>query len=339
MLQFLRSWRDRSRILRDERKMRSQDVSCAKRYVEDQTRAGKRAFDGGDRDAALRIWKEVRAEYPDITAESRAGLSLLMYLQQFDLAEALMQEGCKRHPGNPFFLEGTALVATKRGNNEEAARRYSALRKKFPRVLTGYTEGTVPLIRLGRLDEADQIYGRIAANSTEAFIMMEYAKLAMMRKDWPVALRRWTQLLHRHERATLGVAECYTELGRFDEAEQILTGALKYPRVDAFDCWAEMARIAELRGDWAAAARRWDEVRMLSPSRLTAYSHGALALEKCGRGAEAESILHAAIQRFDSEPQLWIDYARAAERRGDQQEAAARWLEVRVRFPDQAVSD
>ena len=159
----------------------------------------------------------------------------------------------------------------------------------------------------------------------------------MKRKDWPVTLRRWTSIWDRrqHPTASLGIAQCLREMGRYDEAEQILAEALKRPRQDAIACWTEMALIAEGRGDWAEAAVRWEDVRKRAPSTLDAYCRGALALGKCDREAEVEPILHEATQRFASEAQPWIDYARAAERRGSTDEAEERWEQVRLKFPNE----
>ena len=165
MLRLLREWRDRSRVLRDERKGRRDVGRRARLLVENSMQASKRALESGDRATALRVWQEARVLYPDLVMESRAALNLLIGLQRFDEAAALMQEGCRRDPRNPSFLEGAAFVATSRYDNEESARLYAILRKKFPRVAKGYTDATVPLIRLGRLDEAERVLSHVAAGT------------------------------------------------------------------------------------------------------------------------------------------------------------------------------
>jgi predicted Zn-dependent protease len=338
-LRIFREWLERARALRDDRKLREKDDLLARQQVEDRIQLGKRALESGDRATAIRLWEDAHTRYSDLVVQSREGFNLLIGLQKFKEAEALMLEGYERQPRNPFFLEGAAIAATRLGNNDEAVRRYSILRKKFPRLLRGYTGAITPLIKLGRLDEADRILGRIANNARDINIKIEYAKLAMTRKDWPVALQRWKRLWNSRwqDAASLGVAQCHKEMGYFDEAEQVLMDALKRPRQDAIKFWTELALISECRGNWLEAARRWDDLRKRSPSMLEAYCRSALAFGKCGYEAEVDSILHAATQRFPSVQQPWVDYARAAERRGSLDEARLRWDAVQAKFPEQVI--
>jgi predicted Zn-dependent protease len=339
MLQLLRSWTGRFRLLSDVKKLKDKADDRITRIVDDSIQSGLLALKSGDRKAALHFWEGARGRHPDLVLESQDGLYLLIGLQRFDVAEALMQEGCLRQPRNSFFFEGAALVATRSGDDEEAVRRYATLRKKFPRSAKGYRHATAPLIKLGRLDEADRLLGRIAGNTRDAGLAIEYARLAMLRRAWPVALKRWHRVrdYFGHESAPLGLAHCHREMGRHDEAEHLLLDALKRPRLDSLACWIEMAFIAEGRGDWAEAARQWGDVRTRSPLVLDGYCRGALALAKCNREAEAEEILRAATEHFASSPAPWIEYARAAERRRITHEAEARWEQVRVRFPNESV--
>jgi predicted Zn-dependent protease len=295
-------------------------------------------MEAGDRQAAFRFLKEAQAHSPVLVMESRDALFLFLRLGKFDIAETLMQEGQKRQPRNPFFLEGAALVATKRGDHEESARRYSTLRKKFPSFEKGYTGAVEPLTKLGKLDEADRIMGTLAGNRHDLGLAIEHARFAMARKDWQTALVRWNGIWETcgHESAPLAMAQCLRELGQPDKAEQIIIDALKRPRLDALACWTEMARISEAREDWPEAAHRWSDVCKRAPAMMDAYCHCAHALSKCGREDEAESVLHEAVQRFPSKPQPLVEYAEAARRRGDSSTAEARWEAVRAKFPDHA---
>jgi tetratricopeptide (TPR) repeat protein len=302
--------------------------------VDERIQASTAALERGNHQAALHLWKETSNDYPDLVMKSRAALLVLVGLNRFDEADALMQEGQIRYRRNPFFLEGSALVAWRRGDFEEAARRYALLRRKFPRLRSGYS--VAPLIRLGRLDEADDILGR-AYDDKNLDSGVEYARLAMMRKDWSAALQRWqniSNLRPENETVMVSIAQCYRELGRFKEAQQVAVGALERPRLNALAFWVELARIAEAREDWPEATRLWHDVRLRSPSMTEAYCHTALALSNCGQDAKAEAILHEATQRFASEPRPWIEYARIAERRGSIEEAKARWEWLRARFPE-----
>lgn len=332
MFERIRDWMDRRAALRGVGKYQTSDNPGIRFIVEENMKAAEGIRKNGDLKGALQRWQDSRTLYPDFVLESRSGFFLLLRLRKFDIAESLMQEGCERLPGNPFFFEGAAIVASRRDDDAQALERYALLREKFPESDIGYIRAAAILTRLCRLDEADQVLASIAYHTQETALAQ--AKLRMARKDWAAALASWDKVPISHPSRTIGIAQCHREMGQLDDAEQVLVAALKEPRrKNSLECYTELAVLAEARGDWSEAARQWSDIRLRAPLVIEGYCRGALALSKCGRELDAEVVLREATERFPSTPEAWMEYARVAERRGDVSEAAVRWAQVHTKFP------
>lgn len=261
--------------------------------AEDLLQVAKRALESRDRGRAYEVWREALDTDRSLVRRSNLGLHILFGLGKIDEAAALVEEGSKQEPQSAFFCEAAALIALRRNDQGEAVRHYAILRKRFPRYGKGYRDAVPPLIALGRLDEADRLMRYIAEHSRDPSLWIEYARLAMTRRDWAEAMRRWNKT-PTHEFAILGRAECLRELGQFDDAERILRESLKTPRLTSLACWIELAHIAEARADWSDAARQWAELRLRAPTRYEGYQNGVAALRKCGRDEDAEAVIREA---------------------------------------------
>jgi predicted Zn-dependent protease len=295
LLRLIRNWYERMVTLRDRGEY-ARDTHL-QQIVEERITAANARQIGGNSQSALQIWRETLTQNANDRIVLRAGLSYLLDQQAFDEAEQLMQEGCRRWPSDPFFLEGTARVAERRGSHEDAAARYAILRSRFPNCRQGFVGGAKALVKLGKLDEADVVFGHVATIDNE--FAWYHARLATQRKDWAAALQRWQRLYHSgHRKAPLGLAACYREMGRLDEAECLILSVMKNPKAESLAGRVELARVAEARNDWPDAARRWHEVRVGAPKTLDAYRCGAAALRKCGQETEAQELLLEARQKF-----------------------------------------
>lgn len=293
-------------------------------------------FDQGNRGQALEIWREMRVRFPDLCVTSEAGLNLALDLGRYDEAEALLEEGRRRHLSHAsFFATGRARVAYRRGELEEAIHRCDALLRKFPDVAEGYHIAAHCLSGLGRHDAADTMLGRGVMKLPEDFNMnVHYAQSAMHRREWPEALRRWQVLQGRFENIAgpLGVAQCLTQLDRIAEAEQVLSEArLHFGVSDRL--LSELANLATAKGDLEGAVQCWEDVLRQFPFFASAYTKGAEAMRKIGRRAEADELLLFAVTRFQSDVVVHLEYARSAHRNGDWAAAAERWALVCDRFP------
>jgi predicted Zn-dependent protease len=226
-------------------------------------------------------------------------------------------------------------VAFKRGYHDEAVRRCKTLRNKHPASLSGYWIAAASLSELGRAAEAEVMLARgMRIAPQDVGLRLEFAKLAERRKDWTVALRRWIEVreLCGHIAGVVGSANALKELGRYDEAERLLSDAM-YKVGNDPTVWLEHARIAEHKRDWEEAARRWEKLRSRFPMLPLVYVHIVRPLLELGRQADAEKVLREGIRRLPDDPTPFIELAWLAHRRGDWSEAAVRWAVVRERFP------
>jgi tetratricopeptide (TPR) repeat protein len=116
----------------------------------------------------------------------------------------------------------------------------------------------------GRLDEAkalaDAAIDRFPDNVDT---QVEGALVAVARRDWDDALRRWTAVTGRHSEradAQIGAIQALRMVGRNDEAEAMAHAArARFP--DNADVTVEHVWTAVAREDWPAAAARLDAAR------------------------------------------------------------------------------
>ena len=229
MFEALNAWFDRRRALRELRSAEFQHGVDFGNIFTNKIDIARQTFDAGDRARALEIWRGLNAEFPDLSATSDKSLRLALDLGCFDEAEALIQQGRRLHPNNAeFFLLNLARVAHRRGNAEDAARQCAIVVRKFPRAVDGYHIAAHCLRELGRPDEADAILGRgVAKLPRDLNMNVHHAQIAMHRRAWPDALRRWEVVRDRFGNiaGAIGAAQCLMKLDRFAEAEAILSAA------------------------------------------------------------------------------------------------------------------
>jgi tetratricopeptide (TPR) repeat protein len=341
LFQALRTWFDRWRAFRALSSAEIRDSVELRATFTTEIDLASRAFKQGDREQAVKIWRQIRARFPGLSAISEAALRLALDLGYYDEAEAMLRAGHRYHPGRKaFFAMGLARVAQRRGNPEEAIRRCKTLLRKFPATADGYHLAATCLSELGRQDEADAITARgVLKAPTDFKINVRYAQQAVRRRTWPDALRRWELMQGRFEdiAVPLGIAKCLWEMGRFAEAEVVLTEAgTRYGVSDRL--LAELANLATAKGNFDEAVQCWKSVVRQFPSFASAYTKAAEAMRKIGQEAEADELLCVAVTRFPANLAIHLEYARSAHRRHDWAVATERWSLVRGRFPECVVA-
>jgi len=123
------------------------------------------------------------------------------------------------------------------------------------------------------------------------------------------------------------------EAGLLAEAESLGKGALaRFP--ESAEVCHEYAMVAYARADLAEAARRWELMRSQIPDHPVSYVMGVAMLRELSRLEEAEALAEAGLIRFPEEAAIWNQHAQTAFDRHDLPEAARRWEETRIRFPD-----
>lgn len=298
-------------------------------------RRAKVALSLGEREEALQQWQEACTRYPTQTKASHDSLDILLGLERFDEAEALMLERRRLAPGDRFYSEGYAIVAEHRRDWPEAIWRWTATLRKFPTPV-GYAHMASCLRAAGRINEVEKVLRSAVSSYPYAInLWTGYATAAETLCNWLTGLERWETVSGRfkHPSGPVGEARCLAALGRLDEAETRLTAArTRHPLEPNIPI--TLARLAEQRNDATEAARRWTVVRQRFPLIRIGYTDEARVLRAAQRLDEAEMVIREATERFPREAWAFIEYATLANLRQDWKEAVRRWGTVRQRWPD-----
>jgi tetratricopeptide (TPR) repeat protein len=285
----------------------------------------------------LRRLESARFRFPDDPAPCFGIGAALRDLGRFDEADAILSATLERFPGHVDVLVNYARVAEERGEWAEAAQRWQQVRAAQPGLLEGYLGYAAALVGMARIEEADAVLMEAAREfPTNPDVLIDYARAAQRRADWQQAVVRWEAVRDRFperiaEYAEMGVA--LRELGRFDDADALLRSAFERHPEDT-DIRVNYAWVADHRGDWLEALRRWDDALERFPDDPSPWFGKGAALRELRRFDDADAVFAKALQRFPGHEDVLVNYARVAQQRGDWGEALMRWEAVYVRFPD-----
>jgi tetratricopeptide (TPR) repeat protein len=145
-----------------------------------------------------------------------------------------------------------ARVAMAKRDWQAASERWQAVETKFPAYSPTYCDQSFALRMLQRFDEAEAVVLRgLALFPSSESLHAEFARIAMVRQDWPEAMARWEAVEKQFPRHVFAYAEpgqILRQLKRFDEAKAVLQrGLAMLP--DAEGLLAELARVTVARGD------------------------------------------------------------------------------------------
>jgi len=294
--------------------------------------AGRR----GDMRASLHRWETMRKRMP---GQPKAALGAAMAYRatgRVHDAVRVLDEAAARFPANFWILNACADLAAERRDWRRAAERLEALRRHFPNHPRGYLEGGTALRHLQRADEAEAVtLAGLARHPRNIELIVNHARNAQHRRDWPEAERRWREVQVRHPKGALGylgLAEMYLRQNRLAESEAaLLAGLAALPG----NPWLmeQFARAAAQRADWAEAAERWRFYVLRFPQRGAGHHQLGLALKQLGRTDEAERALQAGVVLAPDDLKLAREYALCAQAANDWAEAVRRWRMLAARFP------
>ena len=248
----------------------------------------------------------------------------------------------------PSRAEFEACVATARQVMDardwpRALELWSAIIEDFPgNADAAVFSGKAGALRgLDRLGEADAVLAQAMTQfPLDLWVAADHAGIAMRRRDWGEALRRWEGVQQRfpnHPAGYSGKGEALRDAGRFDEAEAVFADALKrFP--DNVWLATHYATVASSRRDWPAALQRWRDLGSQFPDHWPAYTGLSEALQKSGSVDESDSLLADAAERFPTNEWVAIGWARSALDRQQWGEALRRWDAVLERFPHNALA-
>lgn len=337
---FWQNWRERRDIMREVRRRNADAREWAYFRFKDVMVEALEALKRDDRRHATRVWTEALERYPGQALASDLALDVLLGLQRFDEAEALMQEGLRKSSRDDRCAIGLAQVARARGDHETAAQRWAMIRKQFPNVMEGYAFGVEALRGLNRLPEAEALTQQMVARFPEEVLgYMEYGRLADQQQNWEQALLRWEVVLTRfdHLSGYTGMAQAMVKFGRYDEADALLVRArIRYP-VDPSP-GIGLALSAQAKGDIPEAINRWKRVAKYSAMDMVAVLNAAGAMEKLGVVVDAEEVLREAVDHFPVEPRPLAELGMLLLRRRDFAAAAEAFATLRGTFPDNKAS-
>jgi tetratricopeptide (TPR) repeat protein len=339
---WIQNWRERRGAMRDLALARRQEEAALADRIDNPFVRAKAAIDRGELEFAAELWEEARRRMPEFVIGAKDSFKILLALERFDEAEALiaerrLSERRRRSRDDNFCLSVLAHIAVRRGDMPEAAKRWAAVRALGYRDLEAHFHGNVCLRSLGRLDEAAALMDDAIARepgSLDAWMerasideacgkpeaSLEFLKAAMLRFGFKAPLAGYVRVL--------------TQLDRTAEAADFLEDLARRNPGEA-DIVAARARLARSVGDMTTASKWWAEVRRCAPSFTAAYQEDVECLLAVGDVAGAEVLLRGAVEHFHDKSWPGIRFARLAHDRGDWPEAAVRWEAVLQRFPNE----
>jgi tetratricopeptide (TPR) repeat protein len=262
-------------------------------------------------------------------------------------AEAIAEarQGVEEAPGDVGRRRHFGLLLMRAGRFQEAEAEFRACIAENPESGELYELLSIPLERLGQLDDA-----LLAAQHAAKIDGGRYTRVGQLHLssgrlgEAEVAIK---QALAVREDSALThhlLSVILERQGRYAEALAAAHRAAEVNPDDptwknrALDLTArpeiERAQAAQRRGDLVEAARNWEQVRNALPERAMGYVHGAMALRQLRRFDDADQLIEEALQRFPNDAGALIESARISQAKGDVCEAAARWDQVMSRFPD-----
>jgi len=328
------AWIERRRALKELQRIMAADAEQIAMQDNNPLDRAKVSLEMGDLKSARENFVRAREQIPMYVVTSPISVDVLLGLGDFEEAERFTLDGAKRFPRHPHYLEGYAQVAQRRGDLEEAVRRWAVVRKKFRNSKKSFVDGAVCLCGLDRLDEADALLKRaLQLFPNDVAVLIPYNRISEARQDWAEAYQRWDPLRFRHIAGLIGAARALYKLGRATEAEELLAqGRLRFPLESGIAVLRAVA--AQEAGNHAEALKRWEEVRQRFPFDRVGYVDGLVFLRKQQEWAEADAVALTAINRFPAQAWPLAEYASLAHVRRDWPEAAARWASLRAAFPE-----
>lgn len=168
-------------------------------------------------------------------------------------------------------------------------------------------------------------------SSSERDEAIRQASQAAQCRDWHNAVRWWDIVRSQasgYLAAYTGAAYALRKLGRFDDAERLLSGAAeRFP--DHQQVVIASAWLANARRDWPTAIMRWTSARQRFPENPTIYVGSIAALQEAGRADEAHVLLPAAFNVLDRAKQRGLDAIECLRLEMSLAKASLDWLEVR----------
>lgn len=292
-------------------------------------------------DEAAAIWADLREQRSDVATGFSAGAATLRHLGRLDEASALLDHALSAFPGQTDCWMEAALTARQRGDAAQALEFASEMRRRFPQQNLGYFFAATWLAEQGRTTEAEALLAaaeQMLADSRA--VAVERAKLAMLRRDWADATRRWRAVRSANPsdlQAFHFEALCLRRQRRFGEAGDVLTEALALGETS--ELLAEAGWNAYDTAELDKAVQLFSECRSRYPDRREGYIGLGQTLLELRRRDDAEETFQLGVRELPSDAGMFMHFAlapRQDSKPGTQgwERSLARFAELRTRFPN-----
>ena len=322
---------------------------------------------------AIERWALMREKCPDHPRGYTGGAKALKENQNFEAADVLVLEGIEKFPKEPGLYAEYGDIAMRRKDWPEAVKRWAFMREKCPEHARGYFSGMMALKENQAFAAADAL----ALEGMEKFpkepkLYIEYGEIAMRRKDWPEAARRWALMREKipaYPRGYVSGDRALREQKDFEAADALVLEGLKKfpdelelkkrygdivmrqkdwdaaiklcspksknsPEDSQADLCREYADIAVRQKNWEEADVRWLLMRKKFPEHPCGYIGGIKALSECENFEAADALALVGMEKFPKEPDLYAEYVYNAVRQKNWSEAIKRWTLMREKCPE-----
>lgn len=239
----------------------------------------------------------------------RANLDIILAIVACGESDHELQELMARYPKSP--LPALRWAERKIVNRawDEAIMRGNTVSEKFPNEVAAHMVAVQALIGLNQLDRGEALVKQtIKKLGLQPASLIQYARIADMRRDWAEAALRWKAVYELAPTTPIGYvrgAAAFVELAQFEDAEEVLRLALTSVEERFYrEVLLPYANLAHMRSDWPEAARRWSMVRARFDRESAGYWRGSEALRLAGYLAEAGKALEPALFMFGEDPDV-----------------------------------
>ncbi len=286
---------------------------------------------------ALEAWGALSRSYPTEWLGILGGAATLRQLKRFDEAEALLLEGREQLGEHPACEVDLAWVATERKDWAVAIERWEGVRENRPDQVVGYLGGALALRESKRFDEAEGLL----RNARERFpdnrqVLVDLGHVKVRRRDFAGAAEIWEEVRAQFPKdveSYIWGSFALRELRQLQAAEELLRAGLELHPTHQH-LLADLARLAQLQGDWGETLRRWEAAGRVMPGAIEPQIGRAAALRGLRRFDEALSSLRELMEHFPERPEPMAELGHLAAQRGQWTEAAEAWERLRQKFPD-----
>jgi predicted Zn-dependent protease len=261
------------------------------------------ALERGDFNAAIEHYAALRKQFPGVMQGFVLGAQALARANRLDEADALTEQAMKQFPEEiGGFLE-YARLADQRENWAEALRRWQIVEDTFTDRAFGSYGRAQALIKLERYDEADEVLAAARFRfPTESGLLMELARCAQARGNFPEAVKRWKYRIERVPMETwgyYGAVQAFKEMGEHAEAEAMIRAAIDRFPLDEHPT-VMLCEFLRGRNDLTGEIKAWALLRQNFPDNEAGYTWGADALRRAGHPDHADALLEEHKSRLNT---------------------------------------